>query len=63
LFLGTFFGFLQALVFSTLLAIYVAILATHHDDHDAHNGHGHVEHDDVKGRPQVVGHPSEMTVG
>ncbi len=63
LFLGTFFGFLQALVFSTLLAIYVSILATHHDDHDAHNSHGHVEHDEVKGRHQIVGHSSEMTVG
>ncbi len=63
LFLGTFFGFLQALVFSTLLAIYVSILATHHDDHDAHNDHGHVEHDEVKGRHQIVGHPAELTVG
>lgn len=63
LFLGTFFGLLQALVFSTLLAIYIAILATHHDDHDAHNDHGHVEHDEIKGHHQVVGHPSQMTVG
>ncbi len=63
LFLGTFFGFLQALVFSTLLAIYISILATHHDDHDAHNGHGHVDHEEHKGRHQITAHPSEMTVG
>lgn len=63
LLLGTFFGFLQALVFSTLLAIYISILATHHDDHDEHNHHGHVEHDDIKGRHQIVAHPSQMTVG
>ena len=52
LFLGTFFGFLQALVFSTLLAIYISILSTHHDhahEHDAgHDGHvtkdGHGTH-------------------
>ncbi|RYG72318.1 F0F1 ATP synthase subunit A, partial [bacterium] len=63
LLLGTFFGFLQALVFSTLLAIYISILATHHDDHDEHNHHGHVEHDDINGRHQIVAHPSAMTVG
>ncbi|PQV64710.1 ATP synthase subunit 6 [Abditibacterium utsteinense] len=63
LFLGTFFGFLQALVFSTLLAIYISILATAHDDHDAHNGHGHVDHEEHKGRRQIVAHPSEMSVG
>jgi len=63
LLLGTFFGFLQALVFSTLLAIYIAILATHHDDHDEHNAHGHVEHDDVKGHHLVVAHSSQLTVG
>ena len=63
LLLGTFFGFLQALVFSTLLAIYIAILATHHEDHDAHNAHGHVEHDDVKGHHLVVAHSNQLTVG
>jgi F-type H+-transporting ATPase subunit a len=63
LFLGSFFGLLQALVFSTLLAIYISILATHHDDHDEHNSHGHVEHDDIKGHHQIVAHSSVMTVG
>jgi F-type H+-transporting ATPase subunit a len=63
LFLGTFFGFLQALVFTTLLAIYVSILATHHDDHDAHNTHGHVDHEESNNRHRIVAHPSEMTVG
>jgi F-type H+-transporting ATPase subunit a len=63
LFLGTFFGFLQALVFSTLLAIYISIFSTHHDEHDEHNAHGHVEHENIKGRPQIVAHPTEATVG
>jgi len=62
LFLGTFFGALQALVFSTLLAIYIAILSTHHDDHDDHNIHGHVEHTQVGGHEAIVGHPSEMSL-
>jgi F-type H+-transporting ATPase subunit a len=62
LLMGTFVGFLQALVFATLLAVYIAILATSHDDHDAHNAHGHVEYDQVKGHTQIVGHPSETTV-
>lgn len=47
LLLGTFFGVLQALVFSTLLAIYISILATHHDhgkEHDTSHD-GHVSHD------------------
>lgn len=61
--LGLFFGLLQALVFSTLLAIYIAILATHHDDHDEHNAHGHVEHvDDGHGHERIIGHPSETTI-
>ncbi|HEX8464898.1 MAG TPA: F0F1 ATP synthase subunit A [Abditibacterium sp.] len=51
LFLGTFFGFLQALVFSTLLAIYISILATHHDEH---GGHEHTEHAHKDGHDQVV---------
>jgi F-type H+-transporting ATPase subunit a len=38
--LGVLFGFLQALVFSTLLAIYISTMSTHHDDHDSHNDHG-----------------------
>jgi hypothetical protein len=60
--LGTFFGFLQALVFSTLLAIYISILSTHHDDHDEHNAHGHVEHVRLHGHSEIVGHPSESTI-
>ncbi len=59
--LGTFFGFLQALVFSTLLAIYISIFATHHED-----GHGHpsTEHaTDNHGHHKTVGHPAEMMVG
>jgi F-type H+-transporting ATPase subunit a len=62
LFLGLFFGFLQAVVFSTLLAIYISILSTHHDDHDEHNAHGHVEHANVGGRHQVVAHATESPV-
>lgn len=62
LFLGTFFGALQALVFSTLLAIYIAILSTHHDAHDAHNDHGTVEHTRQNGHDIVVGHPSETSL-
>lgn len=59
--LGVFFGALQALVFSTLLAIYISVLATHHDDHS--DGHeGHVEHDVVGGRPQVIGRSTESTL-
>lgn len=61
LLLGTFFGFLQALVFSTLLAIYISIFATHHDE-----GHGHesTEHaTDLEGHKHIVAHPSEATVG
>lgn len=60
--LGVFFGALQALVFSTLLAIYISILSTHHGDHDGHNDHGHVEHVTAQGHHQAIGHPSEMTV-
>ncbi len=61
LFLGTFFGFLQALVFSTLLSIYISIFATHHED-----GHGHpsTEHaTDLNGKHVLVGHPAEAIVG
>jgi F-type H+-transporting ATPase subunit a len=60
--LGTFFGALQALVFSTLLAIYISIFATHHDDHDEHNAHGHVEHTHVHGHNTVVAHATESPV-
>lgn len=59
LFLGTFFGFLQALVFSTLLAIYISILATHHDEH---GGHEHTEHAHTGGHDQVVGRASASPV-
>jgi F-type H+-transporting ATPase subunit a len=61
--LGLFFGALQALVFSTLLAIYIAVLSTHHDDHDEHNAHGHVEHPDSHGPLHYVGRPNQSTVG
>jgi F-type H+-transporting ATPase subunit a len=60
--LGVFFGGLQALVFSTLLAIYISILSTHHDDHDEHNVHGHVEHVRLHGHDEVIAHPSEATI-
>ena len=60
LLLGTFFGFLQALVFSTLLAIYISIFATHHDSHD----HASTEHaTDLEGHGHLVAHPGEATVG
>jgi F-type H+-transporting ATPase subunit a len=62
LLLSVFFGLLQAMVFSTLLAIYIAILGTHHDDHDAHNEHGHVEHTRVHGHHELIAHPSEATI-
>ncbi len=60
--LGVFFGLLQAMVFSTLLSIYIAILSTHHDDHDDHNEHGHVEHVKINGRHETLGHPTESPV-
>lgn len=60
--LGLFFGMLQALVFSTLLAIYISILSTHHDDHDDHNAHGHVEHVNDHGHDRIIAHPSETTI-
>ena len=67
LLLGTFFGFLQALVFSTLLAIYLSIFLTHNDDHghgqDGHAGE-HTEHaTELDGDKEIVGHPSALTVG
>ncbi len=59
--LGVFFGALQALVFSTLLAIYISVLATHHDDHS--DGHeGHIEHGVVNGHPQVITRSTESTL-
>ena len=60
--LSVFFGLLQAMVFSTLLAIYIAILSTHHDEHDVHNAHGDVEHVTVGGHRQLVAHPAETTI-
>lgn len=61
--LGVFFGALQALVFSTLLAIYISILSTHHDEHDEHNIQGHVEHPRGHGLDKgVVAHPTEATL-
>lgn len=45
LMLGVFFSFLQALVFATLLAIYISVMGTHHDEHgheqDTEHDHGH----------------------
>lgn len=61
LFLGILFGFLQALVFSTLLAIYIAVLSTHHDEH---GGHDHTVHaHDTHGDEHIVGRPSASPVG
>jgi hypothetical protein len=57
--LGVFFGGLQALVFSTLLAIYISVLSTHHDDH---GGHGHVEHDVVDGQHKTIAHATQSPV-
>jgi len=57
--LGVFFGSLQALVFSTLLAIYITVLSTHHDDH---GGHGHVEHVEVDGKHRTVAHATQSPV-
>lgn len=67
LLLGTFFGFLQALVFSTLLAIYLSIFLEHNDDEghgeDGHAG-AHTEHaTELDGDEQIVGHPTALTVG
>lgn len=60
--LGTFLGMLQALVFSTLLAIYIAILGNEHDDQDETNVHGSVERVRVHGYEEVVAHPTESPV-
>ncbi len=60
--LGVFFGALQALVFATLLAIYISILSTHHDDHDEHGNPGHVEHTTIHGREQIIAHGTQTTV-
>jgi len=61
LLLGSFFGFLQALVFSTLLAIYISIFASHHDEGHAHSSTEHAT--DLEGHREIVGHPTEATVG
>ena len=60
--MGVFFGLLQALVFSTLLAIYIAILGTSHGDHDEHGHHGHVEHIRNHGHADTVAHGTEATL-
>ena len=65
--LGTFFGFLQALVFATLLAIYLSIFMTHSDDHghgeDGHAGE-HTQHAvDSHGHEEIVARPTAATVG
>ena len=62
LLLGTFFGFLQALVFSTLLAIYLSIFLEHHGEHD--RAGDHTEHAvDHNGNGHIVGRPTTLTVG
>lgn len=38
---GLFTSFVQALVFSTLAAIYISLFIAHHDDHAAAHGHHH----------------------
>ena len=55
-------GLLQALVFATLVAIYISIFATHHDAHDEHNSHGTAEHVRTFGHEEIVAHPSETTL-
>jgi F-type H+-transporting ATPase subunit a len=60
--LGLFFGFLQALVFSTLLSIYIATMSTHHGDHDSHNAHGHTEHVHVHGHDEIIAHPTQASL-
>ena len=60
--LGVFFGALQALVFATLLAIYISILSTHHDDHDEQGHAGHVEHTSIHGHEQIIAHGTQTTV-
>jgi len=59
--MGTFMGLLQALVFATLVAIYIVIFAAHHDAHDENNAHGTVEHVRVYGHEEIVAHPSETS--
>jgi len=59
--MGTFMGLLQALVFATLVAIYIVIFAAHHDSHDEHNAHGTTEHVRVFGHEEIVAHPSETS--
>ncbi len=60
--MGTFMGLLQAVVFATLLAIYISIFAEHHDAHDENNVHGSTEHVRVYGHEEIVAHPSETTL-
>jgi len=60
--MGTFMGLLQAVVFATLLAIYIAIFAEHHDAHDEHNSHGTTEEVRVYGHEEIIAHPSETTL-
>jgi len=60
--MGTFMGLLQALVFATLVAIYIVIFASHHDAHDENNVHGTTEHVRAFGHEEIVAHPSETTL-
>ncbi|HEY0074240.1 MAG TPA: F0F1 ATP synthase subunit A [Abditibacteriaceae bacterium] len=61
MFLGMLFGALQALVFSTLLAIYISIFSTHSDGHEAHDHHD-VEHTHVHGHDEIIVQPKEVPV-
>jgi F-type H+-transporting ATPase subunit a len=61
MFLGLLFGALQALVFSTLLAIYISIFSTHSDGHEAHDHHD-VEHTHVHGHDEIIVQPKEVPV-
>ncbi|HEX8237949.1 MAG TPA: F0F1 ATP synthase subunit A [Abditibacteriaceae bacterium] len=64
LFLSVFFGALQALVFSTLLAIYISIFCTHggHEHGHEHGHGGHVEHDRTGGHDRLIAHPTEVPI-
>ncbi|HEX8552620.1 MAG TPA: F0F1 ATP synthase subunit A [Abditibacteriaceae bacterium] len=62
LILSVFFGLLQAMVFSTLLAIYIAILGTHHGDHGHDDAHGHEEHVRLNGHHETISVSGQTTV-
>lgn len=62
LILAVFFGLLQAMVFSTLLAIYIAILGTHHGAHGHDDEHGHVEHVRLNGHHETMSVSGQTTM-